>query len=91
MNKCFTRPAWRRMAFMLVLAVFYGMAEMLLALAIVFQVVSVLASGSPNPHVRAFGAQLSGYIYQLFLYFTYNSDDCPFPFSAWPKAPVLLR
>ncbi len=73
---------------MVVLAAFYGIAETLLLLGVLVQVISVLVKGTPNPHVRSFGAQLSGYVYQLFLYLTYNSDHCPFPFAAWPRVPV---
>ena len=78
----------QRFFYMVVLAIFYGIAETLLLLGVLIQVVSVLVKGSPNPHVRSFGAQLSGYIYQLFLYLTYSSDHCPFPFAAWPRETV---
>ena len=84
----FTPATWRRISLMLVLAVCYGMAETLLLLAVIFQVAAVFVSGSPNPYARSFGAQLSRYIYQLFLYLTYNSERCPFPFAAWPIGPA---
>lgn len=82
------RLTWGRLVTMLVLATFYGIAETLLLLTVAFQMASVFSSGSPNPHVRFLGAQLSRYIYQLFLYLTYNSEQRPFPFSPWPREPV---
>jgi len=75
-----------RLLFMLVFAVIYSVAEVVLVMVVVFQFFCVLLSGKRNDQVLSLGEQLSTYIYQVLRYLTYNSDERPYPFSAWPLA-----
>jgi hypothetical protein len=59
-------------------------AEMVLAVVVVLQVIMNLFTGESNNQLLTFGKQLSRYIYTVMLYLTYNSNDLPFPFSPWP-------
>lgn len=83
-----TRGTWSRLGSMLVLATCYGMAETLLLLVVGWQVVTLAMGGRADTgHVRTLGGELSGYIYQIFLYLTCNSNQRPFPFSPWLRHP----
>ncbi len=75
---------WLRLLFMLLFAAFYSIAEIVLLVVIAFQFLCKLISGSANERALAFGAQLSTYVYQTFMYLTYNTEERPFPFANWP-------
>ena len=82
---------WKRLLFMLVFAVLYGVAEIVLSAVVVFQFLSVLFTGSRNAKVLSLGASLSAYAYQVFRYLTYNSEERPFPFADWPSDRPLVE
>ena len=48
-----------------------------------FQFVSVLLTNHPNKMLLEFGEHLSIYIGEVFRFLTYNTNDKPYPFSAW--------
>jgi hypothetical protein len=82
---------WMRLLFMLVFAVLYSVAEIVLSAVVVFQFLVVLFTGSRNAKVLSLGASLSAYAYQVFRYLTYNSDQRPFPFADWPSDRPLVE
>lgn len=79
------RATWTRGLFMLLFAVIYGVAELLLLAVAVFQFASVLLSGRPNERLAIFGEELGRFFYQVICYLTFRADDKPFPFSDWPR------
>ncbi|HCS13613.1 MAG: DUF4389 domain-containing protein [Zetaproteobacteria bacterium CG06_land_8_20_14_3_00_59_53] len=83
--------SWMRLLFMLLFAVIYSVAEVVLAMVVVFQFLCVLATGRKNAQVLALGAQLSTFIYQVLRYLTYNSDERPYPLSDWPVEVPAAR
>ncbi|PJC68424.1 MAG: DUF4389 domain-containing protein, partial [Zetaproteobacteria bacterium CG_4_8_14_3_um_filter_59_5] len=48
--------SWMRLLFMLLFAVIYSVAEVVLAMVVVFQFLCVLATGRKNAQVLALGA-----------------------------------
>jgi len=83
--------SWLRLFFMLLFAVIYSVAEVVLVMVIVFQFLCVLLTGKRNDKALSLGAQLSTFIYQVLRYLTYNSDERPYPFSDWPCDAILLE
>jgi len=81
--------AWTRLIFMALFAVLYWVAEVVLAVVVLFQFLSVLLTGKRNDKVLSLGAQLSTYVYQIFRYLTYNSEEKPFPLGEWPSDAEL--
>lgn len=77
---------WTRLLFMLLFAIFYSVAEIVLLAVIIFQFLYTLVTGKTNARALRFGAQLSTYAYQVFMYLTYNTEERPFPFTDWPAA-----
>ncbi len=69
---------------MLLFLLVYGVVKFVLAAVVVAQVFFKLVTGSINEQLLAFGKQLSLYVYDLLLFLTFNSEDMPFPFAAWP-------
>ena len=76
---------WRRGLYMLLFAVIYSIAELLLTAVVIFQFLISVVTGSVNERLLSFGRSLSIFIYRVFLFLTYNSEQHPFPFAAWPK------
>ncbi len=77
------QSTWRRILYMLLFAIAYSVAEMVVFAIVVVQAAFVLFSGRANEQLLDFGAQLSRYIYEVLRYLTFNTDRQPFPFSAW--------
>ena len=84
------RDTWLRGLYMLLFVLIYSLAEIVVAAVVIFQFVSKVITGGVNERLLAFGQHLSTYIYQTMRFFTYNSDEKPFPFGPWPQgsAPV---
>jgi len=55
-----------------------------LVAVIVLQFLWVLFTADKNPALLSFGAQLSTFVYQIYHYLTFNTEQRPFPFSDWP-------
>lgn len=83
-----SKSVWLRGLFMLLFAVLYGVAELVLAVVAVFQFGAALITGKPNDNAVRFGNSLGQYIFQIAQFVTFNSEVKPFPFSSWPEARV---
>ena len=79
------QTTWVRGLFMLLFAIFYGVAKVVLSAVIIFQFVLVLFTGNTNARLLKLGQSLSTYSYQIMLFLTFNSNYQPYPFGAWPK------
>ena len=80
----FNGPTWLRVLFMALFVLIYGVAEVLLTALVLLQIVFVLVTGEKNDRLTSFGKSLSLFVYQIILYWTYNSEEKPFPFTSWP-------
>jgi hypothetical protein len=80
-------PTWTRGLFILLFALIYGIAEMVVTAVVAFQFCYTLITGRNNRQIRDFGQDLSTFIYQIMLFLTYNSEDKPYPFGPWPDQP----
>lgn len=76
---------WLRIIFMLLFVLAYQIAEILLGLSILLQVIFVAFTGEKNGFLQQAGAGLSQYAFQVFRYLTYNREEKPFPFAPWPQ------
>lgn len=87
------RKTWLRGLYMLLFAIFYSVAEIVILVVVVFQFLLALFTARTNARLVLFGKSLSTYVYQVMLYLTFNSEDKPFPFGEWPAVdtPQLPR
>lgn len=76
---------WIRGLFMLLFALLYSIAEIVLAAVAILQFFIRLITGSVNSNLLELGYSVSTYAYQIFLFLTFNSEERPFPFSPWPE------
>lgn len=80
-----SKNVWLRGFFMLLFTFFYGVAEIVLAVVAVFQFGCVLFTREPNVNATRFGNSVGQYIYQISQFVTFNTEQKPFPFFAWPE------
>jgi hypothetical protein len=76
---------WGRALFMILFGIIYSVAEVVLVAVVVIQFLFVLFTSEKNARLLGFGKELSTFIYQVFLYQTFNTEEKPFPFADWPK------
>ena len=84
-----TQPSRRetlvRALFVILFALIYSVAEIVVVAVVVLQFGFVLISGDRNKKLLDFAAGLTNFMYQILRYVTFNSEDKPFPFSDWPS------
>ena len=80
-----SQSTWKRGLYMLIYAVFYTIADIVLFAVIIFQFLLKLFTGETNERLRKLGQGLCSYIYQVLQFLSFNSDYQPYPFGAWPK------
>ena len=83
-NDAGNRTIWKRALLMLLFAVIYSIAEIVVFLVALFQFFFVLITGDRNTRVLELGQSLSSYVYEILLFETFNSERLPFPFDDWP-------
>ena len=77
---------WKRVLYMLLFILAYSAAEFVLGIVVLIQLIITLVTGSTNDRLKVFGKQVSLYIYDVMLFLTFNTEELPFPFTAWPDA-----
>lgn len=80
------RSIWMRGLLMLLFAVFYGIAKILVVVVAVFQFFCVLITGECNARVLDLGRAVSLYMYQVLRFQVFETERLPFPFDAWPRS-----
>ncbi len=76
---------WMRGLYMLLFALFYAIAEVVLFAVVLFQFLLKLFTGDTNDRLRKLGQSLATYIYQIIQFLAFNSEYHPYPFGAWPR------
>lgn len=79
------KNTWVRGLYMLLFALIYSITKILVAAVAVFQFFATLLTGKANERLMTFGQNLSTFIYQIIQFFTFNSEEKPYPFSPWPQ------
>ena len=79
------KPTWTRGLYILLFIVIYNIAEIVVYAVVILQFLFTLFGGDRNAQLQSLGKNLSTFIYQVFMYITYNSDERPYPFAPWPS------
>jgi len=82
------KPTWTRGLYILLFVVIYNIAEIVVYAVVIFQFLFTLFTGNRNAQLLSLGNNLSKFIYQVFTYITYNTDERPYPFAPWPSESV---
>jgi len=82
-----SKPTWLRLVFMILFSVLASVTIFVASIVVGLGFLWVLFTGETNKRLQALGKSIASYLYQIFCYLTYNSDERPFPFDAeWPSA-----
>ncbi|MES2819021.1 MAG: DUF4389 domain-containing protein [Pseudomonadota bacterium] len=73
-----------RILWMLLFALVWQLAELVLAGVVLLQLGYRLFYGAPGPSLLSFGDSLCQYLAQIGRFGTFNSDEKPWPFADWP-------
>ena len=79
------RNTWLRGLYMLFFLVCYSVAKVIIFTIIIVQFILSLLTGKVNDRLVKLGQSLSTYLYQVLTFLTFNSNQHPYPFGAWPK------
>ena len=80
----FGSAASGRILYMVFCAIAYSVAEFVIALIAIVQIVAVALSGDVNERMLRLGRNVGAYARQIFDFVTFNNETVPFPFSDWP-------
>ncbi len=86
-----SKSTWTRFLYILLYAICFNVAEIVLAAIAVIQFFASLFTGAPFHQLRTFGTALSEYLKQLADFLTYASDEKPFPVGDWPAEREIDR
>jgi hypothetical protein len=78
------RSIWMRALLMILMAIAFHLASVLLGVLAVVQFVFALVSDEPNARLGSFGHSLGQYLRQIAEFVSFATEDAPFPFSDWP-------
>ena len=77
---------WIRLLYVLLFIAIYSVGEFVFAAVVALQFGFLLLTGKHNNNLLRFGGSVSRFLYEVLLYFTFRSDNKPYPFRAWPAA-----
>ena len=80
------RQTWMRLVYMVLFAIVFNVAELVVVFVVVVQFVIKLLTGEVNPRLAEFGDGLAAYFRQMIAFLTFRAEDKPFPFAPWPQA-----
>lgn len=79
-----TKETWIRGTYILLFALCYSVAEVVLFAVVLLQFLSLLMNGNRHDRLLQLGQSLATYIFQIIQYMTANSEYQPFPLGDWP-------
>ena len=79
------RRTWIRLIYMLILAVAWTVAEVVLIAVAVMQFLAKLFTGKPIENLTSFGCNLAAYMAEIVCFQTFVTEDLAFPFTPWPS------
>lgn len=80
------KSTWMRLIYIVLFAIAFNIAEILIAIITIVQFFTVLFTKSPNARLQALGGDLGHYIGEVARFLTYQSDHMPYPVSDWGQA-----
>lgn len=80
------RRGWSRAGLTVVFLILFGGGQALFNALAVIQLIWFLVAKEPNPFLQRFGASLGSWLAGVARYVFMETEEKPFPWSAWPSA-----
>ncbi|HEY9079852.1 DUF4389 domain-containing protein [Magnetovibrio sp.] len=77
------KSTWMRLIYIVLFAIAFNIAEILIAMITVVQFFTVLFTKAPNARLQTLGGDLGGYIRDVTAFLTFQTDHMPYPVSDW--------
>ena len=71
-----------RLFYIVVYVIILGIVRFLLWGVLLVQIVMHLIGAAPNAGAQRLGQRVADYIYRIWLYLSYNTEEKPFPFNS---------
>lgn len=85
----FAVPAfWKRTLYMVLFAIAYSLAELVLGVVVLVQFFTVGFTGRANEPLLRLSNNLALYVRQIYRFLAYNDETMPFPMGEWPDEPA---
>ena len=78
------RSTWIRVAYMVLFALIFGIAEFVVLVIAVVQIIGRLTTGKVNVELRTLGDRIGRYLHEIVAYQTFNTEERPYPFAPFP-------
>lgn len=85
------KSTWMRLIYIVLFAIAFNIAEILIAIITVVQFFTVLFTKSPNARLQALGGDLGSYIRDVTAFLTYQSEHMPYPVSDWGQPEPVVE
>ena len=82
---------WARLIFMLIFGMLLHLAGLVMWVLSGLQFLFALLNGKDNENLRNLGGSIAVFVHQALDFVCYNTEQKPFPFSAWPDSPYETR
>ncbi len=80
-----TQKHWVRGLYMILFLLIWHIAEIVVIGITIGQFLFTVISGKNNENLMLFGGSVGRYVQQVLAFLSYNSEQKPFPFKAWPN------
>jgi hypothetical protein len=78
---------WIRLVYMLIFALLLHLAGIVMWVLCSLQFLFAFFTGKDNDNLRSLGASIAAFVHQALDFVSYNTEQKPFPFAAWPGNP----
>ena len=83
--------SWLRLIYMLIFGMLLHIAGLVMWVLSGLQFLFALLTGKDNENLRSLGGSIAVFVHQALDFVCYNTEQKPFPFSAWPDSPYEAR
>ncbi len=80
------QSTWKRIAYMVLFVITLNLAEAVLAVVVLLQIVFKLLTGKPLDGLVELGRDIADYLKEIVNFLTFASEEMPFPVGPWPNA-----
>ena len=79
------KSKWMRALHVILYFIILWIVKIIIYSIVLLQFFLVLINNHCNENLLNFSKHLSTYVYQIYVFISFNSEEKPFPFGPWPK------
>ena len=79
------QSTWKRIAYMIMFAITFNVAQMVLVVVVILQIAFKLLTGKPLEPLQDLGTEIGNYMRSIASFLSFSTEEMPFPVSSWPS------